>query len=141
MNATTLSRGRCSHLTEVQRQDLVELIAANPLATCTQIAALFEARVGRSVSEHTVRRVWVHGYQANRIGARGRNLSDAQRAELTRLCLVAAPDYNRAAIARRFEQATGRPIKVASVRKFLRNNLGIIEDRPLGRPRKGGVPG
>ncbi len=134
MNATAIKPTRAIHLTQAQRQDLIELIAANPLATCTRIAALFKARTGRRVSESTVQRVWVLGYKPTDPGDCHRNLTEAERAILTRLCQEAAPEYRRTEIARRFEAEAGRAILPYNVSKFIRTRLGIADRKPPGRP-------
>ena len=56
------------HLTESQRRELLELIAANPMLPCSRIADMLEARTGRRLSSNAVRMAWVRGYKPSRRG-------------------------------------------------------------------------
>ena len=138
LNPSTTTRlpAGARHLAPGQRAELLELIRANPLETCSAIASMFEARTGRRVSDQTVRRAWVTGYRPAAPGDRNRNLTEPERMVLSGLCQILAPRHGRTEIARRFEAATGRGITPENVRKFLRVHLGITESSPPGRPRK-----
>ena len=123
------------HLTPSQRAELVDLIGGQPLATCREIARIFEARTGRAVCAETVRYAWVAGdrYAVDRWN---RPLTESERSMLERICRASAPGYNRREIARRFEAEAGRRITRPTVRAFLRETLGIMDPPLLGRPRK-----
>ena len=127
--------GDPAHLTEAQRHELLVIIRDNPGATIVEVRDRFEARTGRRVSAESVRRAWVVGYRPATPGERRRALTEAERTVLLGLCLLAAPDYPRTVIARKFELATGRGITPANVRKFLRDRLGVADARRPGRPR------
>ena len=140
MTPTTTQRR--PHLTMAQRAELIELVQADPLSTCRELAIRFERLTGRAIDPSTVRRAWVGDYrEPSAIAPQGRRLTEAERTTLARACREEAPTYNRRAIARRFEAETGRRLERTTIRAFLRRHLGITAPAPNGRPPGKAVAG
>ena len=130
---------RQSWLTEAERRGLLAILAEKPHLTYGQLGRLFEARFGRRVSRPTICRARVQGFRSLDSTHPRHHLTEAERATLEVICHQAAPRYDRAEIARRFEAGTGRSIARSSVGVFLRRHFD--DAIPSGRTcAEGGAP-